>query len=151
MQVRPHTLKMTLFDSDLCVSFRYGWFPSLVLYLKDSPSLCELGCFRFPSMQLYLELFFLHIQNQSSSGKINLSNVNRVNIRGLHFIGCGNKRFAGVNHLTIYNTTYQHWNGTGTLLHVVETNASIIRSSFMSNRISDYQGPFKIPEALNSE
>ena len=87
----------------------------------------------------------------NSSGKFNLNNIDYVRISGLHFISCGNNRFAGVNHLTIYNTTYQHWNGSGTVLELVETTASIVKSSFISNRIGGYRGPIKILESLNNE
>ena len=55
-------------------------------------------------------------------------------IRDLHFIGCGGNRVSQVEQFIVEDTIFEGMEGRGTALTLNEvTDASIVRSSFLSN------------------
>ena len=70
----------------------------------------------------------------SQSGRINISETTFAMIRDLHFIGCGGNRVSQVEQFIVEDTIFEGVEGWSTALTLNEvTDASIVRSSFLSN------------------
>ena len=68
------------------------------------------------------------------SSRITFDDVSTIKIIGLNFIGCGRTSFTRSNNLTIWNSTFKGYNGSGTAIVVNNTTAGRIgECSFIFN------------------
>ena len=70
-------------------------------------------------------------------GQVNFvfDHISELRINGLKFMGCGSNKFSSVSNSTIENSTFQGQNDSGTTLNIVDTNLTIMNSSFLFNRV----------------
>ena len=61
--------------------------------------------------------------------------INRVWVRGLQFVGCGNNTVESVKNLKVEDCTYQGQAGSGTAVILINTNAIIQKTHFVSNTL----------------
>ena len=70
----------------------------------------------------------------SQSGRFNISEITFAMIKDLHFVGCGGNKFNQVEKFIAKGTIFEGVEGRGTALVLNNvTDASIVRSSFLSN------------------
>ena len=70
----------------------------------------------------------------SQSGRFSISETTFAMVKDLHFIGCGGNRVSQVDQFIVEDTIFEGVEGRGTALELNKvTNASIARSSFLSN------------------
>ena len=74
------------------------------------------------------------IECTSQSGRFDINETTFASIKGLHFIGCGGNTVTQVDRFMLEDTIFQGVEGRGTALVLnVVSNASIVRSAFLSN------------------
>ena len=79
-------------------------------------------------------------------------NIGRVLMHGLTFVGCGNSAIISVNQLTVQHCSFLgRRNCSGTALEIIETNATIVNTSFVSNTMGSHRGPIGILEYRNKQ
>ena len=64
---------------------------------------------------------------------ISFNNTQVVYIMNVEFIGCGHNQVKNVNEFTLVNTKFVGTSSSGTALELIETNARITNSFFLSN------------------
>ena len=76
----------------------------------------------------------MFVECGSQSGKFNISETTFAMINDLHFVGCGGNKVSQVKQFIVEDTIFEGVEGRGTALVLNQvTDASIIRSSFLSN------------------
>ena len=93
----------------------------------------------------YSSSSFSTVQCQRNAS-ISFSNITNVTIHGLVFYGCGENTISSVDELIIQNCSFIGSEKSGTALNMFRSNAVIINSFFLLNRIGTYNGPLMILE-----
>ena len=75
----------------------------------------------------------------NKGANINITHVARVHISGLIFTSCGGNQVKSIDQLTIENTSFIGNNANQTALAIVESNVSIIETTFLSHAIGSYR------------
>ena len=94
----------------------------------------NISIFSMVSNPGFLERSLIIVCEQNASFKFD-GISDKVWIRGLNFVGCGNNRAVSVKHFTIENSTFQGQNASGSALEVNGTSIEIDNSSFISNTV----------------
>ena len=102
--------------------------------LDQELSLAQVNNFSMAKGELENEMVF--VECSTHSGRFHISDTIYVSIKDLHFIGCGSNIVSQVKWLTIADSTFQDVYDSNTVLMLNEvSNATIVRSSFLSNSL----------------
>lgn len=86
----------------------------------------------------------------TQSSHFNFSNVGRVYVDGLLFVGCGGNRVESVDQLTIHNSQFIGQNeNAATSLTIIESNVTFIDTRFFANQLGSHRSERSLSTSLN--